>query len=410
MDEKNTFPEKPIGIYVIKGVCMGVLTLVLKLIVTGICRIIYRDGDSVFGALEPFAVHILCFVGTLFVANSIFCLLLNYDKTSSEEFFLREGEDISEFSKKFMYKSFFAEAASATAVLSLAALVGASPEIAGMFYFQKEGRSPYSAGIVPMLATVFVMTLVFLNSRNESVRYWRYLKKRLMLDELENKRKMLFRICFIVLVYPITIPFFPFIAYAVYTLVSIAIELCDVMTVPGFIGMLVGIFALSRLIRFLRARRARKKFFRNLSEVVTSSKYKISEIKNPYRSLVSVKKQCTFTLEYDDEKFTCLVVTSPRFRVPICFESDAEAFFRYRLGTPRHNITLRRGFSYAFDGEGVKIIIVTPTPKDVLICDEDKERRLFNADKLWDFVIYDADAFIGSADRKCLGRGERFKR
>ena len=409
MNDRKYLIEKPIGIYVMKGVCMGVLSLILKLVVSLACWLIHRDGDSVFGGLDPFAIHILCFVGSLFVYNSIFCLLLNYDKASSEEFFARESEDCSEFRKKFIYKSFFAESASATAVLSLAALFGASGEIGGMFYFADEGRSPYSAGIVPMLATILVCALLFLNSRNETVRYWRYLKKTHSLEELENKRKLFLRIAIIIIIYPITIPFLPLLAYTAYTLVSVAVVLSDALTVPGFIGAVVFVIAFFRLVRFLRARRARKAFFEKLLEVVTSNKYIISEIKNPYKSLVSLKKQCTFTLEYGEKKFNCLVISSPRFRVPICFESESEAFFRYRIGSPKHNITLRRGFSYTFDGEGARIIIVAPTPKDVLICDGEKERRLFNADLLWGAVIYDADAFVGSADRQCLGRGETFK-
>ena len=51
MNGRNEMIEKPIGIYVIKGVCMGVLALALKMTVCGVCRLVYRDGDSIFGTL-----------------------------------------------------------------------------------------------------------------------------------------------------------------------------------------------------------------------------------------------------------------------------------------------------------------------------------------------------------------------
>ena len=41
-----------------------------------------------------------------------------------------------------------------------------------------------------------------------------------------------------------------------------------------------------------------------------------------------------------------------------------------------------------------------------LYCDPEckKEKRLYNSDKLWDFVVYEAEAFLGAADRGSLGK------
>ena len=125
-----------------------------------------------------------------------------------------------------------------------------------------------------------------------------------------------------------------------------------------------------------------------------------------YLSLAFPNRKCTFCVEYDKKRFDCIVLTSPGRNVPLAFETDRLACFLYRIGTKKRFISLRRNFDYSFEGDCSKLVIVTPTPKDVLIIEEDKERRIFNADLLWNYVVYDGDAFVGSLDRKCLGRAD----
>ena len=51
-------------------------------------------------------------------------------------------------------------------------------------------------------------------------------------------------------------------------------------------------------------------------------------------------------------------------------------------------------------------MIINPTPKYAYLVDVDsgKEKRIYNADLVWNFVAYEAEAFIGALDRDCLGK------
>ena len=98
------------------------------------------------------------------------------------------------------------------------------------------------------------------------------------------------------------------------------------------------------------------------------------------------------------------MIGNPRYRVPVCFISETDGYFRHRLGTKKHNITLQTKFNYSLEGDGKKILIISPVAKDAFILDGDKERRIFNADRLWDFVTYEPEAFIAALERDCLGR------
>ncbi|MBE6644884.1 MAG: hypothetical protein E7612_05840 [Ruminococcaceae bacterium] len=103
--------------------------------------------------------------------------------------------------------------------------------------------------------------------------------------------------------------------------------------------------------------------------------------------------------------YDCLVIGHLKREVPICFISESEGYFRLRLGTAKHNITIQKHFVYSTPGNGKKIMIINPTPKYAYICDlgEEQEKRIYNAEKVWDYVAYEAEAFIGALDRGCLG-------
>ena len=67
---------------------------------------------------------------------------------------------------------------------------------------------------------------------------------------------------------------------------------------------------------------------------------------------------------------------------------------------------MQRHFEFSVPGDNRKIMIINPTPKHAYICDPEckKEKRLYNSDKLWNYVVYEAEAFLGALDRGSLGK------
>lgn len=394
--------ERPFSVSMLKGAAMGALGLIIKLPIWFLTLAVW-SGDKI-SKLDYFLMCISTFVASVIVYNSVVGLLTSFDRNSYNEF--SEGERAREnrFLKIYGYKSVLFEYLGLMFVFMLVGLFGGFEEIPGMFYFAEEGRTPYRMGIFPMIGAIIIGTLVFALDRYEAVRYWRYLRKTGKYDELESKTKIIFRMLFTCLVYPVALPFLPMLASPIMLVAGLIVAVAVALTIPGFILAVVGVFAAVWLFRFWRKRRKRKEFFTDLKDMCAMNDYRLSEIENPYRSLIFGKKKCRFTLEYKHYKFNCLVLSTPKYSVPICFDEPDRGYYRYRLGTKRHNITLRRQFDYSLDGDGIKILIINPTPKHALICDEKKERRLFNADKIWDYVIYEAEAFVNSADRQVLGR------
>ena len=306
------------------------------------------------------------------------------------------------FKKIYAHKTFITEYVTSIFILTVAAAMGAMPEIAGMFYFG-DGKGPHRTGIIPFLAILVMTSAIYFFNRYEAIRYWQVLKKKASLDTLTDKPKIIIRILAVVIGYPLVLPYIPLLAYPFITLFGASALL---LSVPILLLIILIILLLSTAVVFFKTMRRRKKLIKNLKTLVREHGLSLSKINNPYISLINHKKKCSFDLIIKNKKYNCLVLGHVFRSVPICFTSETEGHFRHRIGTGRHNITLERGFDYSLGDDGIKILIINPTPKYAYIINSEnnKEKRIFNADKLWNFVAYEADAFLSAVDTDCLGK------
>ena len=393
--------EKPIWICIVKGMLSAIAALILKSVVSFSAFMSYSSNSEI----KNYVIYIISFVCSLFVYNSIFGIIISYDKGACEEFLKKEDiytGRFTELKRIYLHKSFITEFLSAVTILSIAAALGAMPEITGMFYLG-DGKAPYRTGILPLVLTLFISSVIYLYNRYEAVRYWRMLKKQSSLDSLKSKSTIITRILVIVIGYPLVLPYIPLLAYPFMTLFGAAALLLSIPIL--FVAVLI-IFLLYNLSLLIHAINQRKKLVKSLNTLVRELGLSLSKINNPYISLINSKKKCSFDLIINNKEYSCLVLGHMFRSVPICFTSETKGHFRYRIGTARHNISLEKHFEYSLSGKGTKILIISPTPKYacIYIPEKNKDRRIFNADKLWDFVAYEAEAFLRAIDRNCLGK------
>lgn len=405
MDKESPRLVRPFYVSVIKGLIVAAYALILKSVVSFSTWMRYAR-DSAFGSYENYAIYIICFICSLFIYNSSVGISMTYDVYLRDELmertYDRKGR-MPSFKNIFCYKSYLVETVTFVSIITIAALAGYCPEIFGMFWFD-EGKSPYSGGILPALVVLPIVIFLSLLARFEAVRYWKHLYKTANLEVVESKTRFILKLLFVTVLYPIALPYMPIILFVLVTIGAAIAKVAITMTIPVFIlVILLGLAALWWLF-VLIAMRKRQKFVNKMKIAASKMKFTVSDIKNQNLSLISKKKKCTFSLTRENEKYDCLMIGNPRYVVPVCFISSTRGYYRHRLGFPRHNITLESKFDYSLDTENRKILIISPTPKHAFICEDGKEKRLFTADKLWDFVVYESDGFVGSLERDCLGR------
>ena len=406
---ENSFggTKRPWYVSMLRGISIAVAFLLIKGVSSLIIWALYSASrDSLLVGLAPNFVFLLIFVLSIFMLGSVASIVLTYDPTAAYDYLMTVEEGEASGAKAFFTSDFIIQLSFAVGIIAAASAFGAYAEIAGSFYFG-EGLSPYSAGALPLASSAVLSFLIISYARSGALRYWKYLKARLELDIIASKMRLLVRILSVVVLYPLVSPMSPLLAFAIYTVVMIVVSVAVSLTLPIFILVVVLIALALYWGAFLLRARRRAKFFRSADDLRLMG-YEISDVKNAYRSLLSPKCVCSFIMKRGRDTYSCVLFTSPRYRVPLCFESSRLAYYRRRIGTKAHNITLQTRFEYSFaDIDKVRnIVIVDPPVKDVLIQDGDKERRLFNADSLWDMVIYEADAFLGAAERECLGKSE----
>ena len=394
--------DKPLWIYAMKGVATAAMALLVKGMLA-LFTWLYYSNISILKEYDNYIVNIVLFVASLILYNSIIGVLGTFDVPSAFEYLERKDSGMGKLRALYCAPSFITEYISATLVLSISAVLGAFGEIGGMFYFE-EGLSPYRAGFLPFGATLLIFTMLYALRRYEAMRYWCYLEKVGRLEEISSKTKIISRLLFIFFLYPTVLPFFPLLLLGPVSLFSVFVMVAEEVTVFGLIGIIAGIIFVIWGLKLLICLKKRKSFIKRLITTSNECGYELSNLKNPYLSLVNRAYKCSFDLRFKNVKFNCLIIGGKNKRVPVCFSSATEGCFRYRLGTKMHHITLSLKFDYSLSGDGIKLLILDPTPNRAMICEIEKEKILFNADKLWDFVVYEADAFIGAEERYCLGK------
>lgn len=388
----------PLRLYILKGVGGGVAATAVKSFTNLIIYAVYATQD-----IQNYQINIICFIASIIVYNSIFGILLMFDKTSCDIYLKQKTQkpDISFIKETFGNVYFVAEFLSTVSVMSLAAALGTAKEIAGMFYMQ-DGVSPYSIGIIPFSATLLISSSLLIYERYEAVRYWKALNKRGELDELTSKPKIIIRILTVAVGYPLILPYLPLIAAVFLSFIRV---IALVITLPALIAIFVAVILLIFAIKILKVVHERRSFFKKLTILARQRELTVKDIKNPYISLLKRSRHCSFLLENKKSTYACTVLGHVR-RAVICFTSSTEGYYRHRIGTKRHNITLQQHFKLTQEGAYTKIIIINPTPKNAYICESgsSKEKRLLNADRLWDSTVYEADAFLRATDNEVLGK------
>ena len=171
---------------------------------------------------------------------------------------------------------------------------------------------------------------------------------------------------------------------------------------PAILG---GILLLIFSIRYLRARRIRRRFLKNLADAATACGAELSPIKHPYRSLLRLTHEPSFTVTFNGKRYTCLLLGAFKRRNPFFFSETGKVqclhSFRFRrVEFFRYTVE----YDCSFQADGIKCMIAVPVPHDIYAGHTGFFRPIDTGECVGDYHIHTATGFIGALTRDVLDR------
>lgn len=175
----------------------------------------------------------------------------------------------------------------------------------------------------------------------------------------------------------------------------------------AFRYILLSGFIILTLFLYGRAWRIRQRFIKELKTMAQDKKshFRISPIKKARLSLFFPSRRANFTVHVRDKTYSVRLMADPlRFRT-MYFGPEGTGIKHSSLnfrGMELFNIDIP--FTYEFEGEGEKLILISPVPKFICSVSRNHTADLDVGDRVGDYRLFNGSGFLGMLERDCLER------
>lgn len=167
----------------------------------------------------------------------------------------------------------------------------------------------------------------------------------------------------------------------------------------------VCLFLIFPFYRSVRAILKRRKFLKRLKKLCKEKKYKLSKIRHPYLSIFSPNNGEDFSVYIGKRRYSCKLIAATRHGTPLFIFPNATGVFNIVIRFLRIEIiSYSKSFSYGYEAEGKKILIVNPLPYKFCTNYGARIVELDHGDNVGEFEVYGATAFINALDRDIIDR------
>ncbi|MBR5538598.1 MAG: hypothetical protein IKU61_01735 [Clostridia bacterium] len=267
----------------------------------------------------------------------------------------------------------------------------------------------YIISFIVMIAVLFAVWVFMLKD-------WRKTEDILQKSKrTRNENRILMRHALSILFsYPVMAYILPAVFPAVESIPRILIVVVPVL-IPSAIVIIAMLFG----VTFLRAFIIRVKFINKLRKSAIKNGYIVSEIKRPYLSVITDDGESSFTVKANGKTYTCKLLSGIIYSNPMYLGEDGKGTiinrirFRIFLYGARglgkigwHNTDelarFETNFTYSFDGEGKKVLVVCPTPHTIFATGQGENRLLDVSDNIWGYTLMTGTAFINALERDAI--------
>lgn len=173
---------------------------------------------------------------------------------------------------------------------------------------------------------------------------------------------------------------------------------------------------------YIRALFIRRKFVSKLKKAARKNGYELSKIYHPYISVFVDSDEHSFVIKAHGKTYTCKFIAGVSYGNPMYFEEDGKGRivrslslrFRSPMGGPfsRGGLIWHKlpddiaqyhtEFNYGFEGEGTKVLIVSPTPHTIYCAGHGNQKIVDVNDKIFGYTLMTGSAFINALERDAV--------
>ncbi len=159
------------------------------------------------------------------------------------------------------------------------------------------------------------------------------------------------------------------------------------------------------LIRLARAWRIRRRFLRDLFALCSKIGATVSRPKRPFRSLVRLRDEVNFIIHHGEKTYTCKLFGSLKRNSPLYFSEKGivQCLHSFRFRRVEY-FRYTTQFDFSFEGEGQKLLIVNPVPKEIFAGDTSFFRLIDTGERVGEYTVFTASGLLGAISRDVVDR------
>lgn len=258
-----------------------------------------------------------------------------------------------------------------------------------------------------IIAVVFTVALIF--AWHSGIVAWKTARKDRN-DLLVLTSEVLFiAISFSVIAY--FLPPFTMVAYGAYRLIlTFGLQI---------LLIILGAFLVFKAVCWLRAFFIRVRFIGKLKKAAVRNGWMLSEIAHPYSSVFADHDGASFTVHANEKTYSCKFLSGIHYSYPMYFDEKGEGVIihhitmRYRAQfgwpfswtwnrLPDDLMQFHTPFKYSFDGDGKKVLILSPTPHKIFAALGGQTKEIDVGDTVYGYTVSTGTSFINFLERNCL--------
>ena len=380
--------KNPYGIF---AYSIWLLTLVAGIICIPVFWYVTVDWREFEAQYIPLAISGLYYYSFIRL-KVIYCKPLFYsfqEKSPKKTFFPNLAFLLSQW-------SFWVETVVLASVFIILPIGLIHPQLAEIYFdkFEVVNQAQILSAFLPILLFINLLAHISVIQLWQSEAKW---------QKYENKKTKSSSFIYTLAIYafaPILMAvFLPILVY-----IPLVFQAVGLFMTPATTVLLVLLIAFLVLFPPLRACSIRKKTIKQIKASCLQNGYDISDIKEPYLSILKPCEGESFSITKGGKTYSCKLIAAPKKSLPMAIHPDGQMHFFHEVkirGVKILSYKTVKHFSY--DSKDSKILIVNPVPKK-LMAYKGTIVEIDNGELVGDYKIYTATAFVRAIDNDILDR------